>query len=648
MDEGKPGSRPAECGDVHFLLAAGIPAIGMMALAKAFAAGTWQWPSAVFPLKLAIIAWHDLIFLIGWSALGFVGLKLASRARPARRVMRRAYVILTALIVFYAIASAPIYLALRMPLSYPLLMMANPDARSSIAPYLTPYNVAALVGGPLLYLLSVRALLRWRRLSRRSTSIAVATAVVVYGVVGYVGYLHWYASGPNEALALNPHWVIAETAFDAWMGGSKFLRTESAPPSYRADFLTFGQREPDAPKAPIPSVKNVLVIVLESTSTQFLGVYHGGYATTPNLEAEAANSLIFHNFYSNAGYTLKSYLPIVLSIYPGVGWEVYSSSHPHLAGESAAQALHDRGYRTAYLTGGMLEFRGSRGFFDNRGFDVIRGCEDFQRAGVGTMVSSWGMDDPPVFDALFDWIGQAPDKPFYAIVWTQQTHHPYALAPYQHAIDFPIADPLSSKGKLLNLYLNDLRIADQQLGRVFAFLRNRKLADDTLVVITGDHGEGFGFPHPWMFHGTALYQESVNVPCIFWNPRAMAGRGNSGAVGAHVDLNPTLFGLLGFQPPASWQGHNLFDSNRADRAYFCSDTGNLLTGLREGRHKFIYNMTLAREELYDLGTDRDEQTNIASQFPAACEEYRRRLSSWASFEREHFKTLITSKRASAK
>lgn len=631
------GSKKPE--ELHFLLAVALPAFGAMLIAKAFAAGTWEWTGVVFPVKLAFIAWHDLIFLIGLCLLAMAALKLAARACRTHRVLRAGFLVLSTLMVFYSIASAPVYLALRMPLSYPLLMMADQDARSSVAPYLTIYNVVAVLGAPLLYLLVVRNLLRGRVLRGRYVRRAIVLITVVYAVLGYFGYRHWYASGPSQALAMSPQWAFVESVFDSWKGGSRFLPAEGNSPADRQEFLPFGQRLPGRRRG-TPAIKNVLVVVLESTSTQFLDIYHRQYHTTPNLLAEARNSLVFRNFYSNDGYTLQSFLPIILSVYPGIGWEIYSATHPHLAGESAARALHDRGYRTAFMSGAFLDFRGSRSFFDDRGFDVICGGEELQHAGVGTLVSSWGVDDPPLFDSLFNWIAQAPDKPFYAIVWTQQTHHPYTLAPYQKAIDFPVPDPGSTRGKLLNLYLNDLRIADQQLGRVFAFLRARNLADDTLVVITGDHGEGFGFPHPWMFHGTALYQESVNVPCILWNPRVMAGRGVSETVGAHVDLNPTIFELLGVAPPPSWQGHSLFDPTRPDRAYFCCNTGNLLTGLREGRHKFIYNMTLAREELYDLDTDPDEQTNIASQRPDDCKDYRRRLSTWAAFEREHLKTLI--------
>lgn len=611
-----------------------------MVIAKAFAAGTWEWASTRFPVKLAIISWQDMLFLLGWGFFGFAVMHAAAKATRLQMLLRGAFLFFTTLFVLYAIANIWVYQALRMPLTYPLLMMAGEDARSSISPYLNTESIAALVAGPLLYLGAVGALLRRRGIWSRKSYAILSIAVAAYAVLGFFGYKHWFVGGPSEALASSAHWVILRSSADALRGGPGLTQDNAGPPAYTDDLRTVGQRNIKPSHSSGAPIRNVILVVLESTSTQFLSVYHSPYPTTPNLQAEEPNELILSNFYSNDGYTLQSMLPLVISSYPGVGWEIYASSHPRLAGTSAAQVLHDRGYRTAFMTGAMLDFRGSRHFIEHRGFDVIRGAEDFQKDHIGTMVSSWGMDDPPVFDGLMDWIGAAPDKPFFAILWTQQTHHPYSLPTYQHPITFPLAHPESEPGKLLNAYLNDVRIADEQLGRMFAFLRQRKLADDTLVVITGDHGEAFGFPHPWMFHGTALYQESVNVPCIFWNPRVMAGKGRSDVVGAHVDLNPTLFDLLGITPPTDWQGTSIFDPSHPSRAYFSCNTGNLLEGLRDGDRKFIYNLTLGREELYDLKTDPEEQQNLAAGDPQVCREYRQRLSAWAQFERDHLKRAI--------
>ena len=111
----------------------------------------------------------------------------------------------------------------------------------------------------------------------------------------------------------------------------------------------------------------------------------------------------------------------------------------------------------------------------------------------GYMASSWGTQDGILVDGLIRWIDSDPNRPFYAMMWTDQTHHPYTLAHDTQVIDF-LDEKKTPHGELLERYLNALRQADRHLGRLFEALRHRNLADDTIVVITGDHGEAFGDP----------------------------------------------------------------------------------------------------------------------------------------------------------
>ena len=628
----------------HVLIAAGLPAFAALVVAKALAFGTWRWGDRHVPVQLGLLALGDLEFVLGWVLVAIPVLALARRGRFDRWA-RRGFLALSAVVVLFGLVNVWVYSALRMPLTYPLLTMAGEGVGSSIRPYLNAFSVTALVAGPILYLLAAGWLLRARWPGSQRTHVTLALLILIYWPIASYGNARWFAGGPNEGLARSPHWAFIVSTIDHWRGESSVATDAVAiPDSYRAEFLPAGMRpagNAGGSHPRVPKVKNVIFVVLESTGTQFLGVYGAAYPTTPCLKAETHNSLIFRNVYSNAGYTLHSMLPLVLSVYPGLGWTTYSVTHPDLRGTSAASALRVRGYRTAFLTGAVLGFRDSRRFFEGRGFDLLWGAEDFLRAGSGTMVSSWGIDDPTVFDKLLDWIGQEPDRPFFAMLWSQQSHHPYALTSGQRRVSF-LAGPLDDRSRLLDGYLNTLRVADGQLGRLFDFLRQHHLDDSTLVVITGDHGEAFGFPHRWTFHGTSLYQESVNVPCILWCPKLFAPGGRSDVVGAHIDLNPTIFDLLGLPCPPAWQGTSLFDPSRAQRAYFSCNTGNLLEGMRDGSEEFIYNLSLDRQELYDLARDPDEQHNIAGLHPEQCRECRLRLSAWAQFQRAHLETLISS------
>lgn len=625
------------------VLAVSLPTLAALVVAEAFACGTWQWHSPRFPFKLAVLSYHSVVFLLGWTLVWAILLRLTQRMPRLRRTAQSGFVIGSTLIVLYGILNVWIYSALRMPLTYPMLAMAGDgiQLRSSISPYVNWAALLILITSTLAYWIAIRLLLRARWPSSRRFHVILAVLLAVYLPAGAYGYARWCAGGPDEGLARSPQWALIASWIGHLRGDSALNLGDCGPAIYRNEFRPGAERVTSPTLAPHSRrVKNVLFIVLESTGTQFLSVYGSPYPTTPYLESEAQHALIFRNVYSNAGYTLHSMMPLIISQYPGTGWQVYVATHPHLRATSAAEALHERGYRTAFLTGAALDYRDSRRFFEGRGFDDIRGFEEFQATGRGVAVSSWGMDDPSLFGGLFDWIGQDAANPFFAIVWTQQTHHPYTLAPGQHEIQFATG-AAGDRSQLLNLYLNDLRIADEQLGRLFDYLRQHGLADSTLVVITGDHGEAFGFPHPWMFHGTALYQESVNVPCILWSPTLFPHGSRSDVVGAHIDLNPTIFDILNLPAPADWQGGSLFDPRRPQRAYFTCNTGNLLEGLRDGPEKYIYNLTLGREELYNLTTDPTEQTNLAPRQSDRCRQYRQRLSSWTVFEKDHLRVLTS-------
>lgn len=629
-----------------FLLAVCLPAFAVLAIVKAVLYAPQATTGPDFPFRCGVICFRDLLFILGWAALGWVAMVPTRRSARSRRFIRVAFVAGSMLIVLYGVAYFWIYTTLRMPLTYPLLMMAGSfaDARSSVGRYVSAASVGALVAVPVIYLALVYALLRTGWLQRRWVYIALAIVLVIYYPLQAYAYGRWFAGGAKDSLTENPHWALIESYAAYLRGESLPTLNDSGPAIYLRDFQTVAARA-GAPQNThrAKGIKNVIVVVLESTGTQFLSVYGSHCATTPCLAAEADHCLVFRNFYSNAGYTLQSMLPLILSIYPGSGWTIYASDYPHMAGTSTADVLHERGYRTAFMSSQMLGYRSINRFFEGRGFDRVWGAENFLKDGSGTQLSSWGVDDPPLFRRLLQWIDEAPAEPFYAVAWTQQTHHPYQLAAGQAPLDL-LADQKAPDGAMLNRYLNAIHVDDEQLGKLFAALRARHLDDSTLVVITGDHGEAFGFPHRWMFHGTALYQESVNVPLIMWNPRLFhAGNQDqqrlAEEVGGHVDLNPTILDLLGVPVPGAWQGSSLLDPTRPQRCYFTCNTGNLLLGLRDGDEKYIYNMTLASEELYDLAADPTEQTNLAASAAQRCKAYRQRLMAWRGFEQQELEGL---------
>jgi arylsulfatase A-like enzyme len=244
------------------------------------------------------------------------------------------------------------------------------------------------------------------------------------------------------------------------------------------------------------------------------------------------------------------------------------------------------------------------------------------------------MEDRCAIDRLIELIEQEPARPFFLMAWSQQTHHPYEPTPDVPLIDFarePLADAYD-----LNRYLNVLHETDRHIGRLFATIRRAGLQQDTLIVVTGDHGQAFGDPHDGYMQGRNVYEEDINVPLLLWYPRLYKSAARSSTIGSHIDLAPTIASLAGFPLAADWQGRSLFDSKRAPRAYFYVAEDHFTLGVREENWKYTFDLREGVEELYDLSADPTEQRNLAATERERCARLRQRLIAWTDANRRQY------------
>jgi lipoteichoic acid synthase len=177
-------------------------------------------------------------------------------------------------------------------------------------------------------------------------------------------------------------------------------------------------------------------------------------------------------------------------------------------------------------------------------------------------------------------------RPFFATLWTVQTHYPYFYSGEEK--DYHVNNPD------LNRYLNALHHSDQSLGKLMNELRKRGLEESTLVVIVGDHGEAFG-RHEQFTHASKIYEENVHVPLILVNKK-------------------------------------LFHGQTSEVVLF---------GFRENQFKYIYNATKNTTEVYDLEKDPYETVNLASKHsPAELAKGHKRLAQWIQYEDKFMKAMI--------
>jgi arylsulfatase A-like enzyme len=233
---------------------------------------------------------------------------------------------------------------------------------------------------------------------------------------------------------------------------------------------------------------------------------------------------------------------------------------------------------------------------------------------------------------MLQWIDNKRGQPFFLMAWTDQTHHPYKIGPDQKLT--AVTPRSNGKEKPLDRYLSLVHESDAQIGRLFDELRRRNLADSTLVIVTGDHGEAFGEPHGGNGLVFSVYDEEVRGPLMLWNPVFFRGGGRSMTIGAHPDLGPTVLDVLGIRRPSGWDGISLFDGNRPPRTYFFAAAwGEYLLGVRDENFKYIYDARQGRQELFDLSRDPDEQKNLAARDTARSRRLRQRLAAWLQVER---------------
>jgi len=369
---------------------------------------------------------------------------------------------------------------------------------------------------------------------------------------------------------------------------------------------------------------------------QFLSLYGAKYKTWPKMEAEAGNCFIVNNYYSHITNTANSHVNLALSVYPPLDWRQYTIERPDFPGTTVAQALKPLGYRTAFISAGRNAWSNQTNFLKNRGYDVVEdaadtGCAEF---------FSWGVEDRCMIDGIIRFIDKdnGHKQPFFVFSWTQGTHHPYGPDDGTQSPGWDNPDLLSDPKTYGNMwwdlgrYMCALYELDKQIARLFSALRERGLAEDTIVIVTGDHGEAFGFPHESYGHSGKVHQEDVHVPLLIWNPKLFRNVPRSNAVGGHVDLSPTILDLLNVPTPATWQGHSLFSPSHPGRAYSYGAMDDYYFGVREGRYKYIYDATVGRDELYDLESDPLERNNLAQARPQEARRLRQRLAAWVGYQ----------------
>jgi arylsulfatase A-like enzyme/Tfp pilus assembly protein PilF len=365
---------------------------------------------------------------------------------------------------------------------------------------------------------------------------------------------------------------------------------------------------------------NLLVVTWDTTRADALAPYGNRRAATPAAASLAERGVVFERALAVAPLTLPSHASLFTGTYPPHhGIRDNGSARLPQAAVTLAELLRERGYRTGAFVGAYVV--DARWGLD-QGFDAYSGSFADETRDVFSLGDVSRTADRVAGEAL-GWLAQESDDPFFAWVHFYDPHAPYTPPA-------PFADRFAAEP-----YLGEVAFADSQLARLLAWLEASGTAPRTVVVLAGDHGEGFG-EHGEEGHGLLLHDEALRVPLVVVAPGAARPGTRRGEAVSLVDVLPTLVELLDLSPPPWVHGRSLLPLLRGDEdvapapAVYAETLyprlrfgwSDLVALEREGRRLVVAGR---QAELYDLAADPAEARDLARGRPAVTAGDVRRL-----------------------
>ena len=412
----------------------------------------------------------------------------------------------------------------------------------------------------------------------------------------------------------------------------------------------------------VASRPNVVMVVLCSFRADRLGAMGYPRGLTPFLDSLAAEGTLFENAVSASSWTKPSTTSLLTGLTPHVHgmMDFYHPDKIREKGKALERRVLPESFDTipaALERAGYDTFCRVNNVHAGEFFGLTRGCQD--------QVTRFGLGTDTMVDDLAGWLaGRENDKPFFAYLFTRHVHTPYhppyddfrALRPgvddpprerfHELRQDVseqvwrltkarqPVPEPLQRAWT--DLYDAQIPALDRILSRIPGLLEQAGAGSDTLIVVTGDHGDRF-FENGEVDHGGPLLDQAVlHIPLLAWGAGVPAGQRVAPVVRS-IDLFPTLLDLTGAEPPAVLQGESLVPliwndgQEVAERAAY-SRSAHSAYAVRLGRYKLRVQRG-QEQALFDLVEDPWEQRNLYGQGPETTRRLRRELRRWLEEEK---------------
>ena len=383
-------------------------------------------------------------------------------------------------------------------------------------------------------------------------------------------------------------------------------------------------------------MKNVILLTLDATRKDVLGIYGNKKGLSPFIDTLKDKSLVFTKAQATGPYTQAAFPGIMTSSYyldygkpKGLAPERTLISEPLKAAGIFTAGFHSNPYCSGYVGWN----RGWDVFYDSMEDEVEPRIPYIRGGIINTKVINW-----------LESYAKGDYKPFFLWLHYMDVHEPYM--PERNYVDMVDPSITLNEDQMYDLFENTLlkrdasdpakveimkRLYDVHVREVdiytrefFATLEKLDILNDSAVIMTHDHGDEFN-EHGGLSHDDKMYSELIDSPLIIY------GTGESGEADklvSSIDIAPTVVHLFGLDPVPAFKGHSLlpldkypekgaFSEAMDQRSQRGGDIEKDVYCYREQDLKIIYRANLDKWEMYDLKADPKEANNIVDTSPAA-------------------------------
>ena len=360
-------------------------------------------------------------------------------------------------------------------------------------------------------------------------------------------------------------------------------------------------------ETPQTKERNVVLIHLESTRAQSVTPYNEDLKTTPFLDELAKESLLAERAYTTVPHTSKAVTSVNCGIFPHLVPETTEAAPDDIPVPCLAGLLKDQGYSTVFFQSSTEGFENFVGLVRNFGYEEDYPLESMNTKGF-EKTNYFGLEDDVMLKPSGEWIKEHQDEPFVAEYLMGTGHHDYqCLGTRYGEKDF-------SNDDLINHYLNCMRLQDIFVKNLIEQYKELGLYENTIFVIYGDHGEGFG-EHGNYQHNDTIWEEGLKVPLIIHAPGWFQSGERVKELTNHTDILPTVLEMLGYEVRnGEYPGYSLLRPLPENRTltFSCWNENACLASI-EGTEKYIYHYDNQPDEIFDLSKDYLEERNLAGE-----------------------------------